>query len=45
MPTRKKAPAPAPGGVEAPAPEVAAEPWNEAGWDLDAEDSSATQEP
>ena len=37
--------APAPAVVEASAPEVAAEPWDEAGWDLDGEDSSADQEP
>lgn len=47
MPTRKKAPAPAPAPavVEASAPEVAAEPWDEAGWDSTGEDSSADQEP
>lgn len=36
--------APAPAVVEASASEVAAEPWDEAGWDLDGEDSSADQE-
>jgi hypothetical protein len=40
MPTRKKALA----VVEAPPPEAATAPWDEAGWDADGEDSSADQD-